>query len=157
MKFVDFQNSLQKQTNHLKMQHRKSFPHFCLINGEVYFVNISKCSRYKHKKIPSNIFSNWKWCWDFSMKISPNSLWLADFAFFAFTLTNSPKISLNVDEKKKLTKNANINFDWMSFFWILTPKPSDSDKKKVYERRDGLFGGDQKCFFFLPKRNFKML
>lgn len=118
VKFVDFQNSLQKQTNHLKMQHRKSFPHFCLINGDVYFVNISKCSRYKHKKNPSNIFSNWKWCWDFSMEISPNSLWLVDFAFFAFTLTNSPKISLNVDEKKKLTKNANINFDWMSFFFL---------------------------------------
>lgn len=50
VKFVDFQNSLQKQTNHLKMQHRKSFPHFCLINGDVYFVNISKCSRYTNTK-----------------------------------------------------------------------------------------------------------
>lgn len=98
----------------------------------------------------------------FLMEISPNSLWLVDFAFFAFTLTNSPKISLNVDEKKKLTKNANINFDWMSFFFseswrqnhqTLTRKKSTRDEMDFLEVIKNVF------FFFLSEilKCFKVL
>lgn len=68
--------------------------------------------------------------------------------FFCVHTNQQPKNLVKCRWKKEANKKCEYKF-WLNvvFFWILTPKPSDSDKKKVYERRDGLFGGDQKRFF----------